>query len=381
MTLSRRALLITGGAAAVVVAGATGWGVTRAPRAARAPWRAAADGFGDPRLDTLAFAILAPSPHNMQPWRIVLDGDDAFTVQCDLERTLPNTDPLNRQITIGFGGFLELARLAAAEKGYQLDVDGFPEGEPEPVLDHRPIARARLVRDAAAAPDPLFAAALDRRTNRLAFADRAPDEAALAAVRRTDVAGVAAFTTAEPNEVASLRELAVEAWRVEWNHPPARRESVDVLRIGKKAINENPYGLALSGPGMEALGALGVLTPEAVDDPTSVAFRQSLEIYEAACRSAAAFVWSTTATNSRRDQLAAGAAWVRTHLAATQAGLACHPLSQALQEYPEMAALYDAAHARLAPEGGTVQMLARLGYAADVAPAPRHDLMSRIEPV
>lgn len=110
---SRRALLKTG-AASVIVFGVTGtwWVTTRPAKTARAPWRAASEGFGDPRLDVLAYAILAPNPHNMQPWRIGMGDGLEFTVYCDLDRLLPETDPPNRQITIGFGCFLELCRQA-----------------------------------------------------------------------------------------------------------------------------------------------------------------------------------------------------------------------------------------------------------------------------
>ena len=70
--------------------------------------------------------------------------------------------------------------------------------------------------------------------------------------------------------------------------------------------------------------------------------------------------------------------WVRINLAATAAGLGIQPLSQALQEYPEMDRLYRQVHTMLAPDGGTVQMLARLGYADPVAPSPRWPLETRI---
>ena len=66
------------------------------------------------------------------------------------------------------------------------------------------------------------------------------------------------------------------------------------------------------------------------------------------------------------------------NLAATGAGLAFQPLSQALQEYPEMAGAFAAIHARLAPAGGTVQMLARTGYADLPQPSPRWPLETRI---
>ncbi len=64
-------------------------------------------------------------------------------------------------------------------------------------------------------------------------------------------------------------------------------------------------------------------------------------------------------------------------LAAAAAGLAFQPLSQALQEFPEMKRLHDEVHRRIAPGGGTVQMLARIGYCADVIPpSPRWPLSS-----
>jgi hypothetical protein len=66
------------------------------------------------------------------------------------------------------------------------------------------------------------------------------------------------------------------------------------------------------------------------------------------------------------------------NLAATAAGIAFQPLSQALQEYPEMAPLYRDLHARLAPAGGTVQMLARIGYGPEVAPSPRWPLRQHL---
>ena len=82
--------------------------------------------------------------------------------------------------------------------------------------------------------------------------------------------------------------------------------------------------------------------------------------------------------NTRTDQIATGADWVRLNLAVTAQGLAIQPLSQALQEYSGMSAFYAAIHTRVAPEGGTVQMLARIGYAHLPRPGPRWPLETRI---
>jgi hypothetical protein len=377
MGIPRRAVLITGGAAILI--GGAAWVATRSPRAAQEPWRAAEKGFGDPRLDALAYAILAPNPHNMQPWKVELQGEDSLRLHCDLERLLPTTDPPNRQITIGFGCFLELLRQAAAEKGYRASIEPFPEGEPQPNLDARPIAAVQLVKDAGVERDPLFAHALSRHTNRAPFdAGRQVTDETLAQVSAAVLPGVNVNSAADLSRVQDLRGLTADAWRIEWETAATRRESINVTRIGKDETNAAPWGLSLSGAAIDALATAKVLTRENMDKPGSTAYQQSLDFYIRACESATAFLWLTTPANTRRDQLQAGQSWVRVHLAATAAGLAVHPLSQALQEFPEMAQLYEKAHLWMADPGETVQMLARLGYADAPPPAPREPLTSHL---
>jgi len=381
MASTRRKVLQTGGAAALIISGlGGGWSATRAPKQAREPWRVAGESLGDPRLDALAYAILAPNPHNMQPWQIRLEGNDAFSVYCDLNRVLPETDPSNRQITIGFGCFLELFRQAAAEKGWRTEFDYFPQGEPWPVLDERPIASVKISKDKAVQRDSLFGGILNRRTNRAPYDNRIVDGVILDAITAASVDGIDAIATSDPERVEELRALAVAAWTTEWQNPSTRRESIIVTRIGKNEINGNPWGLALAGPIMEAASLANALSREDMNVPGTTSFDQTLEFYNKACRTASAFVWTTTATNTRRDQLEAGRAWVRMQLTANQAGVAFHPLSQALQEFPEMAPYYKKAHNLLdGGEGRTVQMLTRLGYAKSPPAAPREALTTKLQ--
>ena len=376
--------MTTGAASAVLFGlGGTWWATTGPARTAREPWRAASSGFGDPRLDVLAYAILAPNPHNMQPWRIGLGEGGAFTVYCDLDRLLPETDPPNRQITIGFGCFLELCRQAAAEAGFRADIGYFPEGEPQPLLDERPIAHVELVEDASVRPDPLFSTVLDRRTNRLEFDTTRPvEQSDLTELVAATVDGVDVFTSGDEALVDDLRNLTADAWAVEWSTARTRQESIDVSHIGKSEVAAKPYGLAFDDRLISTFGRVGLMSREAMDDPESTAYRESLAFYARACRSAMAFIWSTTPTNTRRAQLDAGRAWVRSQLAANALGLSFHPVSQALQEFPEMAEHYNRAHELLSGNAGeTVQMLARLGYAPAVGPAPRQTLESTLLPV
>lgn len=380
MAETRRSILRTGGAAVVVIgASVAGWSLTRAPKLAREPWAKAGTSFGDPRLDALSYAILAPNPHNMQPWRIRLDGEDALTLFCDPSRLLPQTDPPNRQITIGFGAFLELLRQAAANKGFRTEITPFPEGEPQPFLDQRPIASVKFIEDAAAGTDPLFSASMLRRTNRSPFKAQPVDEASFRKIISASVNGVVAGGVIEGDRISELRQLGADAWRIEWGLDRTRRESIDVTRIGKEEIEAKPWGLSLAGPVIEAAASFGAVTRENMDIPGKTAYEQTITFYNKAVETAAGFVWTSTATNTRADQLAAGAAWIRMQQAATLEGVAFHPLSQALQEFPEMAPAYDRVHELLAhQQGATVQMLARIGYADAPPPAPREALTSKI---
>lgn len=378
--VSRRLMLITGGAGvALIGAGAMRLHSDLGP--ARAPWAQAGEGFDDPRLDALSYAVLAPSPHNRQPWLVRLDGDNALTLFCDLDRRLRETDPLDRQITIGLGTFLELLRQAAAQKGYVLDTSLFPEGEAFPVLDARPIASVRFVENTTVAKDPLFAALLERRTSRVPFDEnRLVTAEVMNALDGFLRAGDGEFEWVnDAANLETLKTLCRTAWEIEMNTPDARHESAILTRIGEKQINASPDGISLSGPVMEAMGAVGVLTQEAMDDPTTTAFAETVKFYNRNIDTAMAFGWLSTANNTRTDQIRAGAGWVRLQQAAAAAGLSMHPLSQALQEYPEMAEMYEEIHDfAMIRLPARVQGLFRFGYGKAEPAAPRWPMESRL---
>ncbi len=384
--VSRRTMLITGGAGVVVLGAALTATLHSDLSKARAPWSAAGTGFGDPRLDALSWAVLAPNPHNRQPWLARLEGADRLTIFCDLDRLLPDTDPPNRQITIGLGAFVELLRQAAAQQGYVLEMTPFPDGEPYPALDARPVAAIRFVEDASAAKDPLFAAIPARRTSRVPFDQTRPVSAetlnALDQVLRADDGEFE--WVADAANVAALKKICRDAWAIEMETPVTRHESAVLMRFGDEEINAAPDGISLFGPVMEAMAATGLITQQSMDDPESLAYRETVKFYNGLIDSAMAFGWLSTAGNSRTDQLRAGAGWVRLQQAAALAGLSMQPLSQALQEFPEMSEIFEEIHdftgirAPASALAGRLQGLFRFGYAKAGPPAPRWPLETRL---
>lgn len=365
MSLSRRqTLALIGGGVVLAAGGTVGHIATRSPDSAFAPWQAAG-GYTEVRRHALSYAILAPNPHNRQPWTAELIGEDRLRIFRDREKNLPHTDPYERQLTVGMGCFLELLSLAAAERGYAVDFTLFPEGEDGPIAD-------ALFRTGAA-PDPLFAHVLDRRSCKEPFEDRAvPDDLATALNGYADI-------YRDPAMVAKIKDLTWESWVVEAETPHTYKESVDLMRLGKAEIEANPDGIDLGGGFLELLIAGGAMSRESLLDPTTMSYQEGFNIYSAMLFATPAYAVITSNGNSREDQIGAGRRWLRLNLATTGLGLALHPVSQALQEYPEMATHYQAAHDLLAGPGQTVQMLGRLGYGPTVTPAPRWPMERKLK--
>lgn len=361
-----------------------------------AAWRSPGAGEADPRRHALAHAILAPNPHNRQPWLIELIGEDELVFHADLERLLPATDPLDRQITLGCGAFLELFELAARANGHSVEITPWPEGEPQPRLDTRPVAHVRMLADPAPR-DPLFDQILLRRTNRRPFTERAVAEDVM-----NEVANQAGWPWQPPNiggtpdgspipaippapikfqwalageQLAALRALAWNGFDRECRTPAAYQESVDLMRIGRAEIAEHRDGLMLEGPMIEFAHAIGLLNKRTLADIDNPMTKSGIDAWRPLAENAPAYAWLTTRENTRTSQLIAGRAYARFNLAATAHGLSMHPWSQTLQEYPEMAELYaEAERITATREGETVQMLVRAGYGPDIGPTPRRGL-------
>jgi hypothetical protein len=348
-----------------------------------AGWRNPGAAETDVRRFALAHAILAPNPHNTQPWQVALSGEDEMLLYCDLERRLPFTDPLDRQITIGHGCFLEHYRIAAAQRGLYAEMTPFPEGEPLPRLDARTLAHVKLVQlDPPTQPseDPLFAQITARRTNREVYDVTRPPSAADFDALDSVVTNTGeeypggVFWTAESAKVTELRDLVWRAFDREMHTIGALEETYQWLRFGREDVARHRDGLAIEGAIMPLFKALGFVSREAMTDPESQSNKSALVDWKKKAESAPAFLWLTTMDDTPGSRLGAGRAYARLALTAQSLGLAIHPWSQALQEYEEMAGLYAEAKQVLGAGDQTVQMLVRIGHADPVAPSARRDL-------
>jgi len=362
MSNRRNFLKILGGGTILAATGAGAFVATRTPHAALAPWQPQT--YTDPRKTALSYAILAPNPHNRQPWLVELIESDRVVIHRDETRDLPETDPFHRQIFIGLGAFLETLVIAASAQGYNADLTILPNG------DNGPVAEA--VFSNGASPDPLAAQILSRHSTKSPYQARAISDA-----HKSALAGMADFYY-DADQVQPIIDMTKRAFEIEVLTPHTYKESVDLMRIGKSEINANPDGIEMREPFFEILRRAGYMDAKMLMDTNHFGFQGYLASYLDMLDATPHFAVLTTKTNTRLDQLETGRRLMRLYLKTTELGVGLHPVSQALQEYPEMANEYTLAHELLAPQGHTVQMLLRLGYGDGAIATPRWPLETRI---
>lgn len=342
----------------------------------------------DLRHWALSYALLAPSSHNLQSWVADVSVPDSIVLYVDRSRLLPMTDPAFRQIVVSQGTFIEALLIALRERGLDPVLEVFPEGEfAERGLDDRPVARIHwspvgaspATKSGAQQRDPLFGQLLNRRTSRVPFDLQRPVAADSLKVLAAAVTmqGVEFGGTVDSGRVADLRELSYAASAVEFSTPRTMYESLERTRIGPDEISRHRDGITVNGVLARIASRVGLYDRETMPTPNSGVVRQTMDHYGPLCSSAMGFVWLSTPAASRSAQVAAGRAFMRVHLKASELGLSLQPLSQAPQEFPEMKPHYDRLHALLlntSADQRVVQMFCRIGYAPEQPHSPRRPL-------
>lgn len=116
--------------------------------------------------DAVMVASRAPSLHNSQPWRWVVDGP-RLQLWADTRRLTSATDRTGREMTLSCGAVLDHLRVALAAAGWDTATERFPDaGRPDHLatLDFRPL-------DDVTEPQRRRADAIfRRRSDRLPFA-------------------------------------------------------------------------------------------------------------------------------------------------------------------------------------------------------------------
>lgn len=334
--------------------------------------------FDDPRICLAAHGLLAANGHNMQPWKIRLDKDDpmVFYLYADSERLTNEVDPFARQMMITQGTFLEYVKIAGDELGYKAGVELFPDGGYDErklteSMKTRPVAKITLT-EGGPQNSPLYAFMFLPDTNRLAYKPvmLTPEQIRQLEAINTDT-DISLKIFQDKENVDKLADYAVKGAIVEAGVAPVMQEQTSIFRANEYQKNKYRYGFSVEGQGTSGLMQhlmQGLVTLF----PSLNSGKGASDLFIRSTRTSAentpSYAMIITKDNTRTSQVESGMLYSRLILAAHSLGLAMQPLSQVLEEYSEMEELYNSIHREYAPDGGTIQMLSRLGAPAEEVP-------------
>lgn len=309
----------------------------------------------------LAFAVLAPSRHNSQPWLFDITGPEV-RISSDVRRALLHADPSGRQRVMACGAALENLCVAAAAYGQETSVEVLAGVHPEGVL-----ARLRLEepRRPTELEEAMFGAMSARRTSRVAFDERGAPAGFIAQLAREASGRRAILRVVEEGCRRAVAEIIREADRSQWEDP---KFAAELDAWGRPDASRWSDGLPPE--------ARGKSSPETALDRLVARLRTPRRAAEEQRRDrqyalhAPVLAVLSTPADAARDWIGAGRAFQRVLLIAASAGLSSSGFSSAV-EVPD-------ARERLRTTLGETafpQVVFRLGYAtAKARPTPRRSV-------
>jgi hypothetical protein len=327
---------------------------------AYAPWAAWEEGVGLRRL--IGAAILAPSPHNAQPWLFVV-GPHRVDLFADRSRSTGAVDPFGRELQVGLGAALENLVLAARANGFAPSVSLLPAG-----ADSTHVARVDLVRSAIRRSD-LYVQIPHRHTNRYPFVvGKAVPRAAL-----DEMSALAAGTEARviwftgERERDRIGELLVAATEEMIADPDQSASDYAWFRQDWDELQRRRDGITLDAAGLPDLTAsLGKLLPPQSREATGESWLRATRERHTATAAAYGIVAVRDASDGRR-QLDGGRVLERVHLWATGHRIALHHMNQLTERADREAQLgltprFGDALSSLLPSGWQALATFRLGH-------------------
>ncbi|MBP0714064.1 nitroreductase family protein [Burkholderia sola] len=324
------------------------------------PPLAASAHVDDQLKSLLAYAVLAPSSHNSQPWRFIVNGA-TIAVCADRVRALPVVDPFDRELIISCGAALLNLRVALDHAGLAHTISTFPS-EVDPDL----LALVRVCDDGYSdrSLGGLFDAIQARVTTRAPFESTAvPDEIQ----RELIAAGVA-----EGAEVACIdsiahrarvAELVAQADQQQFADPRFRRELASWIDP-RRRVDGMPAFAAGVPTLLDFAAPVVTMAVRTFDLGNGLA-----ALHHQLVGASPLIVCLSTVREDREAWLAAGQALERILLVAARAGYTASYLNQPIETAALRADL-----GRTLGLRGEPQLLLRVGRGPHTPHSPRRPL-------
>ena len=198
----------------------------------------------------LETAKYAPSPHNVQPWRLRVVSDDSADLLIEKRRTLPKEDPTGSFIILTMGLFLEALTILAANRSLKLSYQLYsplsqftPQHIANAAGELLPFARLTLGpgEESRQYDDSLF---LTRRTSRTSYLSQlVPDQATEVLSNLAHAWGQTYKQVTDPETIEQILTCNMDAVFHDLNAPAYHDEIVGWFRFTDRASRRTRDGL------------------------------------------------------------------------------------------------------------------------------------------
>ncbi|MGN7980092.1 Acg family FMN-binding oxidoreductase [Burkholderia sp. 22313] len=308
----------------------------------------------------LGYAVLAPSSHNSQPWRFLVNGT-TISVCADRVRALPVVDPFDRELIISCGAALLNLRVALNHAGLAHTISTFPS-EVDPDL----LALVRICDDGYSdvSLGALFDAIKARVTTRAPFESSAiPEEIQHELIAAGVAEGAEVACVDSIAHRARVAELVAEADRQQFADPRFRRELASWIDP-RRHVDGMPAFAAGVPTLLDFAAPVVTMAVRTFDLGNGLA-----ALHHQLVGASPLIVCIATARDDREAWLATGQALERILLVATRAGYTASYLNQPIETAGLRAHLCHMLGFR-----GSPQLLLRVGRGPHTPHSPRRPL-------
>ncbi len=301
----------------------------------------------------LKFAVLAPSGHNAQPWKVKLL-KNGFEIVYEKSRRLPVGDPKDRLLYIGVGAFIENLALAADYYGYSVTSKIVENGN---IVAQIILKQARKKR-----PTKHLAVVIPKRvTNRNQYSNKLPSESVLGSMKKLSNKNIEVTYLKNKSNLSSLCEDVVNA-NINTFESNAFRE--ELSRHIRTNVTKKKTGMPAFGMGMPTI--ISFITPLLIKltNVNKMSYKKDLDVFK---NHTPLFFLISSRGNKRSDWVNVGRVFERISLIATREGMSVSPQAGPVIINKYAVRMKNYFNSKLIP-----QMFFRMGYPEKETPhSPR----------
>lgn len=302
----------------------------------------------DKLIDIVELATKAPSGHNTQPWKFLIN-DDAIRLYPDKTRRLACVDADDHELYISIGCALENLLIAAQHYGFETEIEYHLENQEEYI-------EIKLKQDETLNDHPLFQLIMKRQSNRSLYNGKPiPNEhiEKLQVAAEQEGVGLELFTGEE--DISPFLPWIEQATIRQYSNPKFIKELIQWMRFTPTENNKYRDGLSIKLLGLAYLPRwLGSFLLSYFSPPKKIA-----KTFLQAVRSSPTLLLFFSKQNTKLDWINVGRSFERVFLTAASLGI-----DLCLINMPcEVAEISEEMRIELLLGNARPMLLARIGYA------------------